>query len=762
MEGDRVTTVPATIREQIALPAQRGDGGGGVSLTAGDFAAILKHRLVMIVVLWLLFSAIGVGLFFLVYFKYPTYRASALIACISDLPIRAGEFAPDMMTEDRHERFIASQALDAVSAQVLSAVLQTPEVRSTEWFKNADKTKLRLELEDDLSSAPVRNTNYFRISVGCRALKDPAVIVNQVVTTYLEKQRSRAAETYRRELVGYQSEQERYASLIRDKLRSIQDFGATLEPGEKDNRSQHGPMVVEIMERQRQVADLELQTLELESFVRIYTDPSGPGVTVEDSQAVESDPRVISLDNQQNYLEQERDVALRDLGPEHRAVKAIQLRLETVQRQATQVRETVLREVLEFKAEQVQSAFLNSQHALLIAREKLTEARAKQADLENKLAEHETLKDELEMLKQTKEHLDENTREVQRVVREQNAVRIEIAQKAVQPLERSSPRLLLLPACVMLALALAIGFAVGLEMLDTSVRTPQDIVRHLSLPLLGTVPDVDDEEVDIEQVETAVRAAPHSMVAEAFRTIRTNLQFSAPVDRQRTLLITSPRPEDGKTAIACNLAASIALAGRRVLLVDANLRRPAIHRIYPDIGAEGLSNFLVGGADLDGLIRKTDVANVDVIGSGPMPPNPAELLNGALAGEFLKNALSRYDQVIIDTPPVLLASDASVLASRVDGVILVCRAKDNSRGQALRSLSLLDRVNASVFGGILNCAQVRRGGYFREQLRTFYEYQEEEGAPAGERGLPSEAPKEITATQESDRDNDEAETDDRA
>jgi capsular exopolysaccharide synthesis family protein len=146
------------------------------------------------------------------------------------------------------------------------------------------------------------------------------------------------------------------------------------------------------------------------------------------------------------------------------------------------------------------------------------------------------------------------------------------------------------------------------------------------------------------------------------------------------------------------------------------------------------------------LICKTDMANLDVIGSGPLPPNPAELLNGALAGQFLDETMSRYDQIIIDAPPVLLASDASVLASRVDGVILICRAKDNSRGQAQRSLSLLDRVNATVFGGILNCAQVRRGGYFREQLRTFYEYQDEEGAAGRDRALPSGRSKAITAS----------------
>ncbi len=747
-----MTTIPATIQEQIALPTRRGPSAEGLGLTAADIGSILKQRLVMIIILWMLFGALGVGLFFLVYFKFPTYRAEAFIECISQRPSRPGELGETGMTEDQYERFVASQALFAVSPTVLNEVLQTPEVRGTRWFAGADQSKLRLELEDDLASGPVKDTNYFRVVMGCREPREPAIIVNQVVNTYIAKVRDRTADAYRRELAGYQKEQTTLQSQIQQKLRQIQDFVATLEPGSSGEKSLHGPTVMDIIERQREVAMLELRNLELESYVKIYSDPNGPGVTVEDSQAVEADPRVISLDNQLHYLEQEYEMTLRELGAEHREAKAVQRRLEAVRRQGAEVRQNKLREILEFKAEQVQSAFLNSQHQLLLAREKLTEAQARQADLDRKLAEHTTLKNELEMLRQTKDRADEYIREVERVVREQNAIRIEVSQSAVDPQERSSPSLLLLPACGVLALALAIGIAVALEVLDTSVRTPQDIVRHLSLPLLGTVPDIDDEEVDIEAVETAVREAPRSLVAEAFRTIRTNLQFSAPPNRQRTLLITSPRPEDGKTAMACNLAASIALAGRRVLLVDANLRRPALRRVYPNLGPAGLSNYLIGGADLDQLICKTDMANLDVISSGPLPPNPAELLNGALAGQFLENAASRYDQVILDTPPVLLASDASVLASRVDGVILVCRAKDNSRGQAQRALSLLDHVNATVFGGILNCAQVRRGGYFREQLRAFYDYQEEEGPVPKGRALPAEPSKEITAARKHDPD----------
>ncbi|MCP4589532.1 MAG: polysaccharide biosynthesis tyrosine autokinase [bacterium] len=747
-----MTTVPTTIQEQIALAPPRGEGGEGPSLSAADIAAILKHRLVMIIALWLLFSTMGVGLFFLAYFKFPTYRATAFIECISDLPMRPGEFDVQM-TEDRHERFVASHAMFASSPRVLDAALEAPEVRKTDWYGQADKRKLRLELEEDLGSSPVRDTNYFAISMGCRSLGDPAAIVNQVVASYIEKVRSRGADAYRAQLASYKSEQATLQKQITQKLRQVQNFVSTLEPGAIHQGAQYGPSVMEILDRQKEVARLELQTLELESFVNIYQDPTGPGVTVEDAQAVEADPRVISLDNQVSYLEQELDMALHDLGSEHRTVRAMRIRMEMVRRQAAEVRGLRLQEILKFKAEQVESAFLTSQHSLLVARERLTEARAKQADLERKLAEHETLKDELAMLKDTKARLDDVVQEVERVVRDQTAVRVDVAQPAVDPLQRSSPRFLLLPVAVIFALGLAIAVAVGLELLDTSVRTPQDIVRHLSLPLLGTVPDMDDEEVDIEVVETAVRVAPHSMVAEAFRTIRTNLQFSAPSDRQRTLLVTSPRPEDGKTVISCNIATSIALTGRRVLLVDANLRRPALHRVFSSINQAGLSNFLIGGAKLDELICKTEIANLDVVGSGPMPPNPAELLNGALGGEFLEQAQSRYDQVIIDTPPVLLASDALVLATRVEGVILVCRAKDNSRGQAQRALSLLDRVNASVFGGILNCAQVRRGGYFREQLRTFYEYQEEEEGGV-ERVLSTEPAKEIATDPDPEPGND--------
>jgi capsular exopolysaccharide synthesis family protein len=139
-----------------------------------------------------------------------------------------------------------------------------------------------------------------------------------------------------------------------------------------------------------------------------------------------------------------------------------------------------------------------------------------------------------------------------------------------------------------------------------------------------------------------------------------------------------------------------------------------------------LSNILIGARRLEDLTAKTQLSNLDVLPSGSAPPNPTEQLGSPMMRQLIEAAVGNYDQVIIDAPPVLLASDASVLATMVNGVILVLRAKGNSRGVAQRAISLLTHVNAHLFGAVLNAAQVQRGGYFREQLRTFYEYQTEE------------------------------------
>ncbi|MCH7812955.1 MAG: hypothetical protein IID40_02935, partial [Planctomycetes bacterium] len=617
-----MTTLPATIQERIPLPEGAAPQEATVGITPRDVLAMLRRRMIMIILLWLLFSIVAVGVFFMFYVYFPTYRSEALIECISGRPDQAEPLVQETVLKDEHTRFINSQAALIKSQEVLFEVLKTAEVRSTRWFAqwNDRPDRRPIELEEALLSVPMRDTNYIRVAMNCRERSDPAMIVDQVVRVYLALVHSSAKAPIENELAGYKDEADDYERQIRAKIQQIRDFTATLPPG---STTRGGGIAYEkLVLYAEQVAALELQADELEGLSQIYNDPEGPAVSAEDRRAVEVEPLVAGLSNQVYAMEQQLQTLLQKFGPKHREVRELQQQLDATNDQLEARREAELNEVLDRRSELVRTAFLNAQHALMMTRDKLADAEAAQSDLDRKAAERQTQMDELEYLKDSRDRANEYIREIEHVTKRGQAVQVSWGLRPTEPLERSSPQLLFLPAGVFLALALAICIALALEFTDTSVRTPQDIVRHLSIPMLGTVPDVDDEEIPIDRVETAVHDAPHSMIAEAFRTIRTNLQFSAPSERQRTLLITSPRPQDGKTTIASNLAASLAQAGRRVLLIDANFRRPALGAIYPPDGQQGLSNLLVGEGTLEALVTKTDIANLDVLHTGPVPPNP--------------------------------------------------------------------------------------------------------------------------------------------
>lgn len=755
-----MTSLSTTIQERIPLPAagpMMAAPAPSKTITPSEILGMLKQRLVTIILLSLLFCSGAVGLFVLLWTKFPSYSATAYVEVISNQPKPQFETEHQQLQKDVFERFIKSQAIYVTQHSILSKVLRDQSVRSTTWFKETEQDKRLGDLEDAVSCSAVRDTNYISVSMSTKDPKDPHQIVNALVTMYLNDVRERYSQPYRQQVADYNQELANVKQQIQQKKQQIQEFGATISPGDRPSRDGggQGVLVEKLKKEQERVSEIELETAELQSLKELYTDPGRNPVTPEDRIQVDQDPRVNSLNNQVIALEQEINIMLERFGPNHRETQAMQSRLDEARRQLGPERDRKLREILEYKKEQIETAYYNSQNALLLAKERLAETQAQQADLDRKISEFNTLQDELDLLIEFQNRIDQYLHDIQKIVADRGAVRVESAVSAQAPENRSFPTLLMLPLMVFGGFAMAVGTAIGLELLDTSVRTPQDIVRHVNVSVLGSIPDVDDEEVEIEQLETAVRDAPQSMMTEAFRTVRSNLQFSAPVDRMHTILVTSPRPEDGKTTIASNLAASMAMGGRRVLLVDANLRRPALHRFYPSGDGTGLTNILIGEAKLEDCVQSTALPNLDVVCSGPVPPNPAELFGGELFAEFVREARDRYDHVIFDSPPVLLASDTTVLATQMDGVIVTIRAKGMSRGVANRACSLLEHVNAHVFGAVLNAARVRRGGYFREQLRTFYEYQADEDDDQRPPALPDTATDTKVADAGDDSTNDE-------
>lgn len=726
-----MTTLATQIPQTIALPARRGPGDGGAPPGVSDVLAMLRRRTVLVIALFVLFSVLAGGGFAVWWYFFPGFRGECLIECVSNIPEKELTTEQERLHQDEHERFVLTQAILLKSPSILGEALKVNAVRETKWFDSVRDRKLEplIELESDLAASPVRGTNFLKVSIECRNPKDPAVIVNEVVNQWYHTVKKRTAEEFTTDaLDAANKEIENLKGIIKEKRDRLKAMAARLPAGARQSPGEN-ITAQQVRQFGEQVAQLQLELSQLEQYRTIYNDPEGVGVTAEDRAIVEQDLEVVESARIVGLLQQQRAADEQVYGPKHAVFRTTNAQLAAAESKLAQMRLKKLQERKADIREAANTAYDNTRHALFLAQENLAKAEAELLDQDRMLFDYSELEIDTYHDSQYSLQLESYKRSLERIKSQRMAINVNIAQPAIEPLERSSPSIFLLPMGLLFALMLSVGIAIGLELLDKSVRTSQDIVKHLDVPLLGAIPHADDEEVAIQKAETAVRDHPRSLIAEAFRGIRTSLQFSAPAERQRTIVITSPRPEDGKTTVACNLAMVVAQGGRRVLLVDGNLRRPTLQSIFPTIKAKGLSNLLIGDGTLESHVVKTEWPMLDVLGCGPLPPNPAELLGGAPCRAFLQEAASRYDQVIIDAPPVLLASDVSVLATLVDGVILVVRANQNSRGVARRALTALSDINARVFGAVLNAAQVTRGGYFREQLRAYYEYQPEIGGP---------------------------------
>jgi capsular exopolysaccharide synthesis family protein len=272
-----------------------------------------------------------------------------------------------------------------------------------------------------------------------------------------------------------------------------------------------------------------------------------------------------------------------------------------------------------------------------------------------------------------------------------------------------------------------IGLAFLLETLDTSISTRDEIEERLGLPFLGIVPRIQPGKAEPDR-DLFVHSNPKSPAAECLRSIRTNLLFMSPDKPLRTILVTSSGPSEGKTTTAISLAQIMADGGSRVLLVDADMRRPRVHQIFRLSKESGLSSLILGEGSLDEVIHSTPIPNLSVLPCGPIPPNPSELLHTGAFGNLLSTLATRYDRIIIDSPPAGVVSDAVVISTQVDGTALIVKGGRTSRDAAVRTVRALRDVNAQLLGAVLNDLDLedQRYGQYYQYYR--YGYYGREGA----------------------------------
>jgi capsular exopolysaccharide synthesis family protein len=288
------------------------------------------------------------------------------------------------------------------------------------------------------------------------------------------------------------------------------------------------------------------------------------------------------------------------------------------------------------------------------------------------------------------------------------------------PEEAESPKILLNILIVSLAaFILSIGGVFASEALDDTLKTADDVNNLFGLSVLGII---SHHSLDVEG-KPITEAEPRSPVSEAFRNIRTNVQYTG-VDRHiQTLLVTSPLPGEGKTTVITNLAIVLAQSGLKTTVIDGDMRRPSLHK---NLGARnhlGLTSIFVrAGISLDGIIQESRVKNLSLITAGRIPPNPSELLGSQKMHHLIDRLKEEAEIVLIDTPPVLAVTDATVLSPFVDGVIIVMRPGETKLAAARQAVDQLRRVGANLIGVVLNDVNIKRTkyGYYYDKGYQIY------------------------------------------
>lgn len=293
-----------------------------------------------------------------------------------------------------------------------------------------------------------------------------------------------------------------------------------------------------------------------------------------------------------------------------------------------------------------------------------------------------------------------------------NVVQVEVATVPDDPISPKPYQTATLSGAVGLLMAAGVVFLV--EYLDDTVKTPDEVKELLGLPVIGLVGDLQSSGNGNKRKRTGMHVAyqPRSPVSEAFRSLRTNLEFSSIDDPLKTVMVTSPGASEGKTTIASNLAIALAQSGRKILLLDADLRRPSVHQQFDISNRAGLSDLVRGKFDISDVTQKTNaVKNLSIITSGSLPPDPAELLGSERMRNLLEELKQYFDMIVIDAPPLLVA-DPQILCGLSDGMIYVIQPGRTRALAAKTPLEELERINIKLLGVVMNRIPKNRGYYY--------------------------------------------------
>lgn len=447
--------------------------------------------------------------------------------------------------------------------------------------------------------------------------------------------------------------------------------------------------------------------------------------------------KVAELQKQLADLEAKKSVLDDKYGPEYPEVKETLRQIEAVQSQITNNNRSL--------EQSIQIAYDRAVREEQAIKQQLDLAKADAVQQNQDTIGYNILKSEVDISRRLYQDFLDKTNQAKLQVAEQenNLHLIQGAQLPGAPAGPNRYRSIMIGMMISLVGGIALAFL--LEYMDNTIKSVEDVMRYTQLPALSVIPATlapasrlslvkkKSKALKGSKLQTAstsnalaVRAAQltaldtRSSSAEAYRVLRTSVLLSTAGRPPKLMLITSGQPGEGKTTTAANTAISLSQLGASVLIIDCDMRRPSLHKLFGLDPLVGLSTYLSRNTNLDALIQKTDIANVSVLPSGSIPPNPAELISSEKMKEMLQLLGERYDHILIDSPPLINVTDPVILSTLVDGVILVVQGNKTSREVVRRTRQELAAVGAKVFGVVLNNVDLRRDGYSDYYYYRYY------------------------------------------
>ncbi len=613
---------------------------------------------------------------------------------------------------------LSGSSIKLQDAEELALPLPEIELPSEEGSRRPPAESMRLRpfvgiLQNGLRVEPIRDTRGIKISFTHTNPIIAAVVANGVAQSFIER--------------NFQTKTQRFFKTSSWLDRSTRELKARVERAEQalvDYTRRNNIFSLEGNETltSGKLAGLHAQVMraEVDRILKqsLYEEVK-QGRVAQLPEAF-ADPKIVALQKEYDDLSL-RAVQL-DLtyGPENPKVIEINKQLAAISE-----RINASTKALENKLKADYERALRDEQSLKLA---LSQAKGEAVQQNQAAIQYNILKKEVDTANALYTEFLQKTNQA-RVEQAQQTNNIRLIEPAGIPVDPVGPRRLTTVALgLLLSLMAGIGLAFFLEYLDNTIKNVDDVHRYTQLPTLAVIPSISELKTrhlaakkSVGRLEAATErlARLNGMLvqgraeaAEAYRLLRTSLLLSSAGGPPRTILVTSGQPADGKTTTTINMAISLGQLGASVLIIDCDLRRPATHKVFGVDQTLGLSSYLSGDVELEELICELPVPNLSLLPSGPLPPNPAELVSSERMKNLLKVLSSRYDYVLVDAPPVINVADSIILSTLVDGVILVVHGGKSTREAVRHARNELTAVGAKLIGVVLNNVDMKRDGYY--------------------------------------------------